>query len=528
MSRLLVLGDEAVALGALHAGISGAYSYPGTPATEIFESIHQQAEQYGVHAVWSTNEKVAYEEALGMSYAGKRTIVSMKHVGLNVAADPFMNSGNTGANGGMVVAIADDPGMHSSQNEQDTRYYAQFAQLPLLEPADQQEAYDLTRLAFELSEKLKLPVILRLVTRLAHSRADIAVGEPLTQNSMRWPDDSGPWTLLPTNARIALKELVKKQEQLAAFAEETQFNKLSLNQDNRAFGIIAAGIAYNYVMENLDSLDLAPSVLKIATYPMPIAKIKSLLDQVATVLVCEDGYPLIESQIKGLFGLPNKKVIGRLSGHLPRTGELNPDFIWAALGQQSRLVRANPTGMVAPRPPALCKGCPHIDSYKALNEAVAVYQSPRVFADIGCYTLGFYPPYNAIHSCVDMGASVSMAIGASHAGVRPSVCAIGDSTFSHSGMTALLDAVRQNAAITVIILDNETVAMTGFQPTMSTGKNLYNVILGFGADPAHVRVIEPLPKNHEANVQILREELAYEGLSVILSQRLCVQLHGKK
>ncbi|MBN2056744.1 indolepyruvate ferredoxin oxidoreductase [bacterium] len=523
MTRQLVLGDEAVALAAVHAGISGAYSYPGTPATEIFESVHKMARKHDIHAVWSTNEKVAMEEALGMSYAGKRAIVSMKHVGLNVAADPFMNSGNTGANGGIVVAVADDPGMHSSQNEQDTRYYGQFAQIPVFEPSTQQEAYDLTRLAFEFSERYQIPVLLRLVTRLSHSRADITVSEPRPQNEAKWPENLSSWTLLPSNARIALKELVAKQEHFLRLSEESDYNRLVLNPNNKKLGVIASGIAYNYVMESLSGED-APSILKISIYPLPVEKIRKLVDHVAGILVIEDGYPFIESQLKGMFGIPGTQIFGRLSGHLPRTGEMNPDLVWEALGNDPRPNVSKPSEVIASRPPSLCVGCPHIDSYKALNEALSVYREPKVFADIGCYTLGFYPPYNAIHSCVDMGASVGMAVGAAHAGVTPAVAAIGDSTFSHSGITPLIDAIKQDVPVTVVILDNSTVAMTGFQPTQKTGNALHDMLVGLGADPGHIKIIEPLPRNHDENVRIIRKELAHGGLSIILAQRLCVQI----
>ncbi len=533
MNKQILLGDEAVALAAIHAGISGAFAYPGTPATEIFEYITAYATKNGgIHANWSTNEKSAYEEAMGMSYAGRRAIVSMKHVGLNVAADPFMNSANTGAHGGLVVAVADDPGMHSSQNEQDTRYYGQFAHIPIFEPSDHQQAYDMTYEAFALSEKYKIPVLLRLVTRLAHSRSVIVPKEPRNENELKWDENTFTWTLLPSNARSAFIDLLEKYDQFKAYSDETPYNELRINEKSNS-GIIASGIAVNYVKENLSDLAEPPSTLFIKFYPLPREKLHKLVSASTDITIFEDGYPFIESYLNGPFGLCDKNVHGKLSGNLPRTGELNPDLIRTALKLEPRPTAAEiQKDILVGRPPALCQGCPHRDTYKAMKEALEIYEcageKPRVMSDIGCYTLGYYPPYSAIHSCVDMGASVSMASGAAYAGIHPSVCAIGDSTFTHSGMTPLLAAAQENTPMTVVIMDNGTVAMTGFQPTMAEGDRLKNLIVGIGVDPEHIRTIKPLPKNHEQNVKILREEFDYEGLSVVISQRPCIHILRKK
>ncbi|MCK4452218.1 MAG: indolepyruvate ferredoxin oxidoreductase, partial [Anaerolineae bacterium] len=291
--RLLLLGDEAVALAAVHAGMSGAYSYPGTPASEIFEYVERLADRFGVHSDWSANEKVAYEEALGMSFAGKRVLVSMKHVGLNVAADPFVNSAISGANGGLVLAVADDPGMHSSQNEQDSRYYANFARIPCLEPANQQEAYEMTREAFELSERFGLPVMVRLTTRLAHSRADVAVGEPREQKGLKKPSDVSAWTLLPGNARRQYRKLLEKQPDLLEASESSQHNMVDLSGLDRSLGVIASGIAYNYFMEAVGGVNPYPYV-KIGMYPLPVSAIRRLYEAVDRMMVIEEGYPFIE------------------------------------------------------------------------------------------------------------------------------------------------------------------------------------------------------------------------------------------
>ncbi len=521
MQRQLLLGDEAVGLGAIHAGLSGVYGYPGTPSTEIFEFVESYAKKAGnIHAFWSTNEKVAYEEALGMSWAGKRALVCMKHVGLNVAADAFMNSAVTGTNGGLVLAVADDPGMHSSQNEQDSRYYAQFALIPCFEPHDQQECYDMMLEAFELSEELSTPVMIRLVTRIAHSRSAVATTpEPRPQNDLEPNRDIKKWTLLPSNARVQYRHLTEKQPELLRRSENSRYNTLSLAGNK---GVIVCGLAANYFYENVgDEHDL--SVLTLRQYPLPAAKIRALTEHVDELLVLEDGYPLVESTIRGLFGLQNVIVRGRMSGELPRTGELNPDLVREALGLPPLETAREPQAGVAGRPPSLCKGCPHTDTFRALNEALNTFDNPQVFSDIGCYTLAALPPLEAIHSCVAMGASIGMAAGAAHAGYSPAVAAIGDSTFSHGGITPLLSAVQQGVNLNVIVVDNSTVGMTGTQRSMSTGQTLDQIILGAGIDPAHMRIIEPLPKNHDVNVQVIREELSHQGPSVIIARRACLE-----
>jgi len=520
MKREILLGDEAVGLGAIHAGMSGVYAYPGTPSTEIFEFVERRTKKTGdVHAFWSTNEKVAYEEALGMSWAGKRAMVCMKHVGLNVAADAFMNSAVTGTNGGLVLAVADDPGMHSSQNEQDSRYFAQFALIPCLEPRNQQECYDMMFEAFEMSEELSLPVMLRLVTRIAHSRAGVAVRDARPQNELRPTREIKKWTLLPVNARVQYKHLTEKQPELLSRAEESVHNELHLAGGT---GVIVCGLAENYLRENLEP-DHDLSILSIRQYPLPSGKVRKLVEHVDELLVIEDGYPLVENMVRGLFGLEGVHVKGRMTGEIPRTGELTPDIVREALGLPALPTAHTPEVDIANRPPALCKGCPHIDSFRALNEALSGFEDPQVFSDIGCYTLAALPPLEAVHSCVAMGASIGMAAGAAHAGYSPAVAAIGDSTFSHGGITPLLSAVQQNVNLNILVVDNSTVGMTGTQRSMSTGPTLDQIIIGTGISEDHFRIIEPTPRNHEANVEVIREELAYEGPSVIVARRACIE-----
>ncbi|MBR7042914.1 MAG: indolepyruvate ferredoxin oxidoreductase [Prevotella sp.] len=531
--RKLLLGDEAIAQGAIDAGLSGVYAYPGTPSTEITEFIQASplAKERGIHSRWASNEKTAMEAALGMSFMGKRALVCMKHVGLNVCADPFVNSAMTGVNGGLIVLVADDPSMHSSQDEQDSRFYGKFAMMPTFEPSSQQEAYDMMAVAFDYSERQKLPVLMRVTTRMAHSRAVVVVSdEPRKENALNYDAEASNWVLLPANARRRNDKVTAQQAVLEEDAENSTYNSLSGLQHPtpntpHTLGIIASGIAYNYVMEALGDNSTALPVLKISQYPLPKRLVRQMLESCEKVLIAEEGQPFIEDIVRGVSESPN--VLGRLDGTLPRTGELTPDTVKKALSQLSTLnsqlsTEFAPSENVVPRPPALCQGCGHRDVYTALNEVLKEYENPRVFGDIGCYTLGFLPPYKAIHSCVDMGASITMAKGAADAGQWPSVAIIGDSTFTHSGMTGLLDAINEDSNITVIISDNLTTGMTGGQD--SAGTNKFEAICrGLGLSDEHLHVVVPLPKNMPEITEILRREINYKGTSVIIPRRECIQ-----
>ena len=521
MQKSLLLGVEAIAQGAIDGGMSGVYAYPGTPSTEITEYVQHSkvAAERNIHRQWAANEKTAMEAALGMSYAGKRAMVCMKHVGLNVAADCFMNAAITGANGGMLVVLADDPSMHSSQNEQDSRVYGKFALIPVLEPANQQEAYDMAKYGFELSEKLGTPVLMRVTTRLAHSRAGVVTVENIEkENEMQLPEDKQQFVLLPGIARKRYKILLEKQEVFEKESEESRFNTLTEGKD-KTLGIITTGIANNYLMENFSDEECPYSVLKVRQYPLPRKMVEKLANESDKLLIIEEGYPVVEELIKGY--LPNDKILGRLDGTLPRDGELTADLVAKALGMETKEGEAVPE-IVAPRPPAMCVGCGHHDVYKALNEVVAEYGDGRVFSDIGCYTLGALAPYRAINTCVDMGASITMAKGACDAGLFPAVAVIGDSTFTHSGMTGLLDAVNEGTPITVIISDNESTSMTGGQESSALGK-IEDICKAIGVEEDHIRVITPLPKNHEQIKAMLKEECEYKGVSVVIPRRICIQ-----
>lgn len=525
MHHEILLGDEAVARGAIDAGLSCAYAYPGTPSTEIFETIEHyvKANHLPVHGLWSTNEKVALEEAVGVSYAGKRALVSMKHVGLNVAADPFMNVAVAGAHGGLVLAVADDPSMHSSQNEQDSRYFADFAQVPCLEPSNQQECYDFTRDAFELSEQLGVPVLLRLVTRLAHSRAKVALGDRRPQNETKYCPDPALYTLIPVNARKAYGKLLDKQAALRAWSEGHVANTLTLAGQGKP-GIVVSGLGFNYLAEALGPKLADYNVLRVGAYPIPVKKMRQLIDASSELTFVEEGYPFIERYVSALGLFQEKPLKGRLTGELPRWGELSPGVLKTTFGLPlaPSLQLEGLDAVLAARPPRLCDACPHGDAYSAIKEVLAGLPDLRVMGDIGCYALGYLPPHQAIHSCLCMGSSIGMAIGAAHAGIKPSMCVIGDGTFTHSGMQPLLDAVHGDINIKVFILDNSIVAMTGGQPTMATDEQVVNLVAGLGVKREHIRVITPVPQKQKENVAVIQEELAHEGLSVIIARRACV------
>jgi indolepyruvate ferredoxin oxidoreductase alpha subunit len=519
--KLMLLGDEAIAQAAIDAGISGIYAYPGTPSTEITEYVIQsnEAKSGQIRAGWSTNEKTAMESALGMSYAGKRAMVCMKHVGLNVAADPFMNSAITGANGGLIIVSADDPSMHSSQNEQDSRVYGKFAMIPVLEPANQQEAYNMVHYGFEMSEQLGIPVLMRITTRLAHSRAGVVRKPKRPQNEIHLPKDPLQFILLPANARRQYKQLLNKQPQFEEEATNSGFNKFTDGKD-KSMGVITTGIAYNYLLENYPDRLIPYPVLKIAQYPLPVAMVELIYNSCDKLLILEEGSPLLEESIKGLLNM-GKTIHGRLDGTVPRDGELNPNIVAVALGMDDTRGKDIPS-IVVGRPPSLCKGCPHIYSYNALNEAIKPWSLGRVFSDIGCYTLGALDPFDAINTCVDMGASITMAKGAADAGLHPAVAVIGDSTFTHSGITGLIDCVKDKSQVMIMILDNETTAMTGGQDSSAFGR-IEDICLGVGVRKEHIFVLNPSPRCHQENIAILKQELEYKGVSVIIPRRECIQ-----
>ena len=519
--KKLLLGDEAIAQAAIDAGLSGVYAYPGTPSTEITEYIQHSpiASERGIHRKWSVNEKTAMEEALGMSFMGKRALVCMKHVGLNVCADPFVNSAMTGTNGGLIVLVADDPSMHSSQNEQDSRFYAKFAMIPCLEPSSQQEAYDMVHYAFDYSERVHLPVLMRITTRMAPSRAVVEINDvQREQNEINYNAQPNDWVLLPAISRRRNNVVTQQQAELEEDAVNSRYNQYVDGKDH-SWGVVASGIGVNYLEECFNGQCPYP-VLKISHYPLPKKLLRRMTDECDNVIVIEEGQPFIEDILNGVMR-GTAVIKGKLTGDLPRTGELTPDIVRHAFNlPDAEGVRASEN--VVPRPPALCQGCGHRDVYAALNDVLSEFPNARVFGDIGCYTLGALPPYKVLNSTVDMGASITMAKGAADAGQWPAVAVIGDSTFTHSGMTGLLDAINENSDITVIISDNLTTAMTGGQDSAGTNK-LEAICRGLGLDGEHLKTVVPLPKNMPEIEKILREEISYHGLSVIIPCRECMQ-----
>ena len=525
MSEFVVLGDEALALGAIHSGVSSCYGYPGTPSTEIMEYLLEYSEEKGTpFAKWSSNEKTALETALGTSFAGKRALVTMKHVGLNVAADAFMNGALLDIRGGLVLAVADDPGMHSSQNEQDSRFFADFAKVICLEPANQQQAYDMTREAFELSEKFHVPVVIRLVTRLSHSRASIVTRPPTAENPLDKALNRKDWMLLPANARRRWDSLLSRNVEMLAYSEVSPSNPLTINKENTSRGVITTGLGYNYYMENAAELKDKPSHLHIAMYPLPEDKLRKLAAHVDELIILEEGYPFVERLVRGI--LPQeKKIRGKMDDSVPMQGELDPDNVRPALGLSSRSGSVSPMAL-AGRPPQLCKGCPHDDTYRVIKEVQAELDESTVTSDIGCYALGALPPLEVPETIICMGASITAAKGASEAGLNNVMAVIGDSTFLHSGLTGLVDCVSCDTDITIIIVDNETTAMTGGQTTILPSSRLESVVRGFGVD-AHLITIPAHRKFHEENKEVLRKELAYKGVSVIIAVRECIETARK-
>jgi indolepyruvate ferredoxin oxidoreductase alpha subunit len=532
MAEMVLSGDEAIAKGALDSGVSGAFAYPGTPSTEIMEYFQSILDEYAARdgadtpatvGQWCANEKTAYESALGVSYVGKRAMVSMKHVGLNVAADPFTNSALVRINGGLMVVVADDPGMHSSQDEQDSRVLADFARVPCFEPSDQQEAYDMARAAFDYSEEYEVPVLLRITTRLAHARALVKTALIKPQNALEKCSDPLSWILMPAMAQGRWRALLDKQKRFMADSESANF--LALRDSE--LGVVTCGLGLAYYRENEADWSAVhegrlPSHLHIGRYPVGRDSIVKLASHVKRLLVIEEGYPYIEREIRGVFGAPIP-VAGKMTGEIPLSGELDPDSVRMALGLP--LAEAQPSaGIPIPsRPPQFCQGCPHADSISALKAALAGEADFFAASDIGCYTLSALPPWNAVDSCVDMGASVGMARGAATVGQKRSIAIIGDSTFYHSGMTNLLDAIAHKTPFTVLILDNSTTGMTGAQPTISPGSRLPALLEGLGVEKNHLRVLAAHRRNLEENVAAIREEISYKGVSVIVLQRECIE-----
>ncbi|MCU0615307.1 MAG: indolepyruvate ferredoxin oxidoreductase subunit alpha [Desulfobacterales bacterium] len=514
MKKVFMSGNEAIARGVYEAGVRFAAAYPGTPSTEIMEEF---AKYDGVYAEWAPNEKVAVEVAIGAALGGARALAVMKHVGVNVAADPIFTVSYTGIEGALVIISADDPSMHSSQNEQDNRNYAKFAKIPMLEPSDPQEAKDFIKLAFEISEKFDTPVFFRTTTRVAHSKSVVYLNDPqMPEDRTRLVHHAEKYVMVPINARIRRVEVEKRQEALKKFVENFPENKMEIN--NPEIGIITAGMPYNYAKEVFPDF----SYLKLGmVYPLPVKLIHEFASRVKKIYVIEELDPYLEEQIKAM-GI---EVTGK--DIFPYTNEFDPGIVKKAINSDMRGAVSPYQDSLAHRPPNLCPGCPHRGLFYALKRSKAY-----VHGDIGCYTLSYLKPLEGLHSCICMGASIGMAHGMSKAlkekGKGKVVGVIGDSTFLHSGITSLLNMAYNNSDALIIILDNSTTAMTGMQEHPGTGYtlmgkeakkvNLNVLVSALGID--NIRVINPY--NIKETQIAIKDELASSGPSVIISQSPCV------
>lgn len=521
-ARRLVLGNEALARGAYEAGVQVAAGYPGTPSTEILEAL---ARWEDVYVEWAPNEKVALDVALGAAIGGARALMTTKHVGLNVASDTLMTAAYTGVGAGLVIVSADDPGMHSSQNEQDNRLYARFAGVPLLEPADTAEAKAFMGVAFDLSEEFDVPVLVRTTTRVKHGSGIITLGPRRSPAARPFRRNPAKYVMLPSHARARHPVLL---ERLARIAEAAEASPLTVEERrSRDLGVITSGVAYHYVREAVPEA----SVLKLGiSFPLPMRRIQEFAASVDRLVVVEELEPLLEDALRAAE-IP---VAGK--AYFPRVGELTPDLVrqgFACAG----LLPAAPEPVpgpgrapAAPRPPVLCPGCPHVVPYLALRQLGAV-----VAGDIGCYTLAALEPLAAIDTTLAMGSSIGMAIGLVRAGQVPGpvVATIGDSTFLHSGIPALLDAVYNRTPVTVVILDNGTTAMTGGQPHPATGQTIRGdpaprVDLAALCRALGVEWVEVVdPYDVSATFRVLEAAVAYPGVSVVITNRPCVEAPRK-
>ncbi len=521
-SRLLMSGNDAVSRAVWEAGVKVAAAYPGTPSTEMLEVISTYPD---IYSEWSVNEKVSLEVAFGAAMAGSRAFCAMKHVGLNVASDALMTLTLTGVVGGLVIAVADDVGLSSSQNEQDSRFWGRFAHVPVLEPADSQEAYDYTLAAFELSEKFETPVILRMTTRICHVKGLVTVGERRTHRGAGFKKDVGRWVMVPGAAARRLPKMFERERLLRAEAEVSPLNVVEPGSDRRV-GFVVSGPAYMHVRESFPD---AP-VLKLGfSCPVPFEKVRAFAAQCEHLVVVEEVEPLVESELKAQGLAVTGKDI------LPLSGELAPHVLRPAiaglLGEPAPVEKIAAPLPVFPRPPTMCVACPHLGVYYTL----AQLRNVTISGDIGCYTLGFGHPWNALDACISMGASMGMALGLDKGRGESDedkkiVAVIGDSTFLHMGMQGLLDIVYNRGNVTVLLLDNRAVGMTGGQDNPGNGRDIHGdpaprvdfaqLVKALGVREERVHVVDPyeLPTLFKR----LREETRIPEPSVIITNQPCV------
>lgn len=541
-AKVFLLGNEAIARGAVEAGVKVATGYPGTPSSEIIETIAGIAKFFPeIYVEWSINEKVAFESAFGGSMCGVRSITCMKHVGVNVAADAFVTACYAGARGGLVLVEADDPNCYSSQNEQDNRLLAKHALCPVFEPSNIQEAKDMVKFAFDFSEKFETIVMIRSTTRLSHSKGDVILGEinrsALKRNAV-FDHNKDRWTFLPVNARIYHKVMLERFKKIEDEVNNIQFNKLHIIEDSK-IGIIVSGLPFAYFIDYLKENDLESriSYLKIATtFPPPQKLINKLISTLDRVLVIEELEPFIEEYVY-MFAKdanPKLEIIGKQL--LPRTGELSPQLIEEALNKflgiklKEEFQNFTDTCTAPPRPPVLCAACPHRSCFYALKLAEKRAGKKFIYSsDIGCYTLGFYPPLETIETTLCMGASIGMAHGLAKSGETSPIFAIlGDGTFFHGGIPALANLVYNKSNVNVLVLDNIATAMTGFQPHPGTGmlisgektKQVLIEDVGKGLGVEFIRIFDP--NNLKEAIKVILEAIQYSaGPTLLISRQPC-------
>ena len=546
-NTLFLLGNEAAVRGALEGGVSFCSTYPGTPSSEIGNVLAKIAKKAGIYFEFSVNEKVALEVSAAAAASGLRSFVFMKHVGLNVAADALMSTAYTGVRGGLIILSADDPSMHSSQNEQDNRIMAQLAGIPVLEPSNPQEVKDFMKLGFDLSEKFEIPVLMRTTTRISHMRAVVQMDQvPDKQKQGFFIKDKNRFNVAPACARKLRKSLLEKHEKLIKWADKAAINRI-INADRKGqCGIIASGASYNYVMDVINQHQLKIKVLKLGLpYPFPERLVQQFMETVEQILVIEEVEPVIEKEVFALLGKKNmhKRIFGKLDGTLPRIYEYHPDIITEALERVLNLKikkgKALTIDLPLPlRPPVLCPGCPHRATIFAIKQAVKalnIEDKNIIYSnDIGCYTLAMQPPYNMADYCICMGSSIGIGSGMAKATKQKIVALIGDSTFFHAGIPPLINAVHNRANIMVVVLDNRITAMTGGQPNPSIpidglGDKTPEVSIEKMAKATGAGYVEVInPGQLKKSIDIFKKALQYESVSVIISRAPCIMLKRKK
>jgi indolepyruvate ferredoxin oxidoreductase alpha subunit len=534
--NLVLLGNEAIARGIVELGVAGVFTYPGTPSSEIPTTLFHaknllKQKGYDLYLEWSTNEAVALESAYGFSFSGLRTIFICKHVGLNVAADAFLTLSNTGVLGGLVMIIAEDPQMHSSQNEQDNRWYTKLANIPMFEPSDAREAKDMLKSAFEMSEEFETPVILRTVTRIAHSRADVPLNpitNPIIPNNMKLKIDPSRFVCVPENARKNKLRILGRVEQISKSITDSTWNQIDQGS-NKEYAIITSGSAYAYTREALNYLKLDFPLFKIGiSHPFPKETIGGFLktNSASTIVIIEEADFVLETFVKKLAFEVNfsGKIVGRVEGVTPSHGELTTRKLLIGLSKVLKGEISIPSiplltdNYLFSRPPVLCPGCPHRATFYALNKAIPK-RHRIVSTDIGCYTLGASPPLHAGHLVICMGSSLGIGSGISQIPNQtdPVVSIIGDSTFWHTGLPGLVNAVYNNSKLLLLIVDNSATAMTGFQPNPGEKLSITEAVRGVGVK----YVIEVDAFNPKSSLELIKEAANNDGVSVIVSKGEC-------